>query len=662
MLTESRRRTKTARSLYSLIAKRLDSIPSLPAILGSVRAAALSERQSTRELARLVAADPALTAKVLKVSNSTFYGCQLQISTPAHAAALLGLPALRSLANGIAEFPERAEEEGGLDREQYWVHSLAVAAASRAVARAVDFDLPEEAYVAGLLHDIGKVVFDLFSPAEHRTELLLDQDSKVPVLSLEREHLGSDHAQVGALLAEHWRLPRMVRDAIQFHHEGPERWKGLPEQERDLVGIVTISDRICCRTGYGLEIDATADEQPLAMPDGRTLDPEQIAGVLAEIETSLAAALESFGIGDGEGSIVERLRRENAKARLRPERQASRPDDLSRTALLGEVIRAARDAESVDVIISNTLDAVQKGLGFDRLLFLQLDPEEGQLRGRYIADETHVEVDPGMVAVRLNPDGLVGVALREGTAQRVDNWATDGDLLRLLGVVEVVVAPIIVKRQPLGLLCGDFFFQNLEITEMDVTLLGILGQDLGLSVENSVLSRQAYRLRSLASKDELTGINNRRNLMRLLQVEIDRARRYGSPLSAVMVDIDHFKPVNDTYGHQVGDTTLAQVAQLIVVESRDVDIIGRYGGEEFTIVLPETHIDQAIVYAERLRVAVDRFGVTTNKTYPDVDPLTISIGVTSLKRDTDDIESLIRRCDHALYAAKKRGRNRVCVD
>jgi diguanylate cyclase (GGDEF)-like protein len=129
-----------------------------------------------------------------------------------------------------------------------------------------------------------------------------------------------------------------------------------------------------------------------------------------------------------------------------------------------------------------------------------------------------------------------------------------------------------------------------------------------------------------------------------------------------MVDIDHFKPFNDTYGHQVGDTVLAEVAQLIVSESREIDVIGRYGGEEFLIALPETHVDQGIVYAERLRAAVDRYGREAKKLYPDIESITISAGVTVLQRDDDDIEQLIKRCDHALYAAKDRGRNRVCVD
>jgi len=662
MANETQRRVRSARNLYPLIAKRLDSIPTLAAILGPVEAAARSEDQSTQEIAHLIKADPALTAKVLKVINSPFYGSQLNICTASHAAAMLGLPALRSLAHGIEVYPERPADEASLDWEKFWIHSLAVAVASQEVARLVSFDLPEEAYIGGLLHDIGKVVLDLYSPPEHRGELLSNFGDRGLSLGAERASLGTDHAQVGALVAEQWHLPRNLRDVIQFHHEPAERTRSFPAPHRALIGIVTLADRLCCREGYGLEFDPESMSEPLLLPDGSELGEVRIGEVVAEIEEAITGVLTRFGFDVSGANSLKVLQRESARARVGSKARPNGSDPRELIFSVAELVHEFRQVENPDAIVERALDGIQTGMDFDRLLFLQLDSEEGELRGRYLRDRTRLPVDPGTVGVPLNPDGLVGATLRQGIAQRVDNWATDGELLSLLGVVEVAVAPVIVNRQPVGVLCADYFFQNREISDTDVALLGILGTNLGLAVENRVLSRKAFRLKALASKDELTGIHNRRSLMRLLQNEVDRAKRYGSPLSVVMVDIDHFKPFNDTYGHQVGDTILAEVAQLIVKESRDIDIIGRYGGEEFLIALPETHADQGIVYAERLRASVDRYGVETQKLYPDISPITISAGVTVLQRGDDDIEQLIRRSDHALYAAKDRGRNRVCVD
>ncbi|MHC4472190.1 MAG: GGDEF domain-containing protein, partial [Planctomycetota bacterium] len=354
-----------------------------------------------------------------------------------------------------------------------------------------------------------------------------------------------------------------------------------------------------------------------------------------------------------------RLREANDLAEVSGAR--THPDREERLARMVGIVLRARGAGGVEEMIEAALTEVRGALSFDRVLFLQVDLEEERLHGKYLFDDTRIDVDVHDITLPLNPDGLIGAALRDGSAQRVDNWATDGELLRYLGVVEVAAAPIVVNQRPLGIVCADYFFLNREITDEDVALLGILGTDLGLAVENLALGRQAAKLRALAAMDELTGVNNRRNLMKLLQKEIDRAKRYGSPLSAVMVDIDHFKKFNDTYGHQAGDTILTEVAQLITAASRDIDIIGRYGGEEFLVILPETHVDQAIVYAERLRAGVEHFGKQSQKAFPRC-PLTISVGVTALTRERDGIEQVVRRVDHALYAAKERGRNRVCVD
>jgi len=359
--------------------------------------------------------------------------------------------------------------------------------------------------------------------------------------------------------------------------------------------------------------------------------------------------------------FLDALREANAKVGEEP---SARPEPLTlseRVTAVGEVIRRSRRNKSVEELTEVSLRAIQRSLALDRVLYLKVDLEEEQLQGKYFFDDTHISVDVGEIQLPLNPDGIVGAALRDNSAHRVDNWATDGELLRFLGVVEVVAAPIIVSEQPRGIICADYFFRNREISDMDVSLLGMLAMDLSLSIQSLVLSQEATKLRSLAAKDELTGLHNRRSLMKILQKEIDRAKRYGSPLSAVMVDIDHFKDFNDSYGHQAGDAILQEVTQLIAAASRELDVIGRYGGEEFLIVLPETHVDQATIYAERVRAGIETLGRERRKTHPLCD-LTISIGVTSLIREKDDIESFIHRVDHAMYAAKDRGRNRVIVE
>ncbi|MDK9718311.1 MAG: GGDEF domain-containing protein [Trichlorobacter sp.] len=165
-----------------------------------------------------------------------------------------------------------------------------------------------------------------------------------------------------------------------------------------------------------------------------------------------------------------------------------------------------------------------------------------------------------------------------------------------------------------------------------------------------------HKLILMAKIDSLTGIYNRRYLDSRLAEEIERSRRHGNPLSILMLDIDHFKKINDTHGHLCGDYALRKISELLQELVRTSDILGRYGGEEFCCILPETPFEQAVVLAERCReqIAANQFSCTDHQTN-----VTISIGVTGLHRD-DSLDSIIKRADDALYQAKREGRNRVC--
>jgi len=162
-----------------------------------------------------------------------------------------------------------------------------------------------------------------------------------------------------------------------------------------------------------------------------------------------------------------------------------------------------------------------------------------------------------------------------------------------------------------------------------------------------------------AHLDYLTGLSNRRHFMAQGEAELSRAIRYDKPLSLMMLDIDFFKNVNDTYGHQMGDTVLQVLSKICQDTLRQVDVAGRLGGEEFAVILPETTSEEALDVAERLRKAI----VNTDVTIPVGLPIhfTVSIGVTTLNNKDVNIDMLLHQADQALYEAKEAGRNRVCV-
>ncbi|GAA0695445.1 hypothetical protein GCM10009104_23970 [Marinobacterium maritimum] len=166
-------------------------------------------------------------------------------------------------------------------------------------------------------------------------------------------------------------------------------------------------------------------------------------------------------------------------------------------------------------------------------------------------------------------------------------------------------------------------------------------------------------LQQLVERDELTGVLSRRALMERLFTEMKRRSRYGQPLSLLMLDLDHFKRVNDRYGHQAGDLVLKELAQMLEQHLREVDIIGRYGGEEFTVLLPNTARLQAERLAQRLCQAAAEYRIRLHG--GDLVQVTLSIGLASCDTDLLSAETLLARADEALYVAKQRGRNRVSV-
>ncbi len=200
---------------------------------------------------------------------------------------------------------------------------------------------------------------------------------------------------------------------------------------------------------------------------------------------------------------------------------------------------------------------------------------------------------------------------------------------------------------------GVFAIEGLQLDDM--VRFVILGHQFAIVLERIRL----YALvQELAITDGITDVFVRRYFLERFNEEIERAAHFATKLSFIMLDIDHFKKCNDKFGHLVGDVALRRIADVLKENLRDIDIVGRYGGEEFSIVLPETTKESAVIVGERLRAAVEKADINA---YDEDIKLTISIGITTFPNDTNELSQLIDRADQMLYKAKEAGRNRVMV-
>lgn len=219
-----------------------------------------------------------------------------------------------------------------------------------------------------------------------------------------------------------------------------------------------------------------------------------------------------------------------------------------------------------------------------------------------------------------------------------------GDIIIPLKAVNKVVGVLYLSLQA-----------GAEISERERMLLASIGGQIGIAMENANLYEETKKL---SLHDPLTGLANR-NLMNLeLPGNMARASRSGKPFALIMLDLDHFKQYNDTYGHSAGDNLLVEVARIAKRNSRETDLVVRFGGEEFLIVLPETGSSTATAIAERLRKEVMETDFYPEEGKPAAH-ITVSLGVAAWRQDIADVDELIKLSDEALYRAKEGGRNRV---
>ena len=214
---------------------------------------------------------------------------------------------------------------------------------------------------------------------------------------------------------------------------------------------------------------------------------------------------------------------------------------------------------------------------------------------------------------------------------------------------DCTIIPLNIQEELIGYLVAD------GVVIEDKERFYILSQQFLLGIRRAILYRGVQELTII---DSLTNVFNRRYYLERFKEEIERSRKFNYKFSCLMIDIDYFKDFNDRYGHIVGDVILRELSRAIQENIRQIDLIGRYGGEEFSVVLTETDKDAARLAAERIRKAIEDRHI---RVYDEELKITVSIGISTYPYDGEDIERLIDKADSALYQAKQAGRNKVCL-
>ena len=600
---------------------------------------------SIDEIAHAVRADPALSGRIIKFANAAANAPRRPIVSVPEAIQLVGINMVRQLVLGFSLLGQyRTGVCAAFDYTRYWSRSLAVAIAAGALCLRVRSAPPDEAFTCGLLSDVGTLALATIYPDEYAELVAAQPSASVQEMArVERERFATDHNELGAALLADWHLPRLFVVSV-FHHEAPEQAR-LPEGSREFIicqvlhmaarlGDLCVSpdenrdqlipELVLAAAKVGL------DEAALSKLTDEVVVQWRDWGKILEVRTQAIPAFEALSQAKNAPPMMREPDKLPDPRSVQPLSVLIVDDDRATLMLvehllkaLGHKVHTAQDGRSAlaqamsirpQIIIS---DWIMPGLDGVSLCKALRQTEEGQQI--YFIILSALEQDDQLV---------------EAFESGVDDYLTKPFTARVLAA---------------RLRAGQRVIKLQEDARRDSENLRRFAAEL------AVANR---RLQQAALTDPLTGLPNRRYAMERLEQEWASTSRTQRPLTCMVVDVDGFKQINDSYGHDSGDVVLRQVATVLRKEARSEDVICRLGGEEFLVICPDTPLGAALHLAERLRLGVSRARAANGAINHTA---TVSIGVCQREAGMTHMDELIKAADNALYDAKRAGRDRVAA-
>lgn len=600
---------------------------------------------NTQQIAHVIKADPALSGRLIKAANALLAHNTRPVVAVSDAVSVLGVNMVRQLALG---FSLVADSRDGhckrFDYSGFWAQSLLTAIAAQHLVRHKGIGSGEEIFVLGLLGQVGRLAMATLYPGEYAELLEKSVDIELADLAArEQSKFGFDHNQMTQAMLADWGMPRSFQE-VALLHEHPEVAR-FAEGSRDwkLLNVMYIASSLAAVCMAPIQMRRKLVPRLMLMAARWGVETEMLVELGDNVIRSWAEwgrMLEIRGIEFPPFSEMLRA------TQLLPGTMDV-PAMTSGTAQFFKLRILLVDDDRTILLLLKTMlanaghEVETARNGVEALLMVEkFHPQ------LIISDWMMPEMDGIAFCKKLreNPEWRSIYVFIVTAQESIDKLVEAFEA----GVDDYLTKPINSKVLGARLRAGQRVVQLQEELAFDRQHLREFAEELATS---------NHRLQQLALTDALTGLPNRRYAMDRLDQEWALSKRVQRPLACMMVDIDRFKSINDTFGHKVGDDALKHAVNALRSSSRKQDVICRLGGEEFLVICPDTTLEQSWQQAERLRHRVEML-----KLEVDGKPIqmTVSIGVSS-NEDAESVNSdmLIQQADRRLYAAKSAGRNRT---
>jgi two-component system, cell cycle response regulator len=629
----------------------------------SILSITLEKKGSAGELAEILSDDTRLTKKILEFANNNISTKSVQVTNLKQAIIHLGFNRVRTITIEQLLFEGAIQRFASplLEGDHFWRHCTSVAIICQSIGERIHYHDLEEAYLAGLFHDIGRLFLYSYSPISEEELLDMANNPESSIADQERTLMGIGHDELGASFLLKCGFSEPLISSVKYHHLRYDE-SSLGLHGARLTALVQLSDFISWSQGMGSFRGRCWPTLPPETERMINLDRVGVPEIIDLIEPLLNKSSEQYNFPLPDHRLIrENLFQSNLqlgrlKSRLFSQ-EAEKCDSPSISAQ-SKMLLSPHQSLDNEVIFENTLNAIRMDLSYDEIWVFRFNQEQRLIvseqfpgampfNGRVIGHQIQIKDGEREILSSLrnrNPVMIYG------------NSEVEQKLLGLIGAAKAVLAPIIGMGRIHGLafLVREKSHGNNDEPQDFIELAAIF-REMGMALDNSLLYALANER---ATRDKLTEIMNRSGLDDQYIIAFQNAKEKKSNLSIAMLDIDFFKKFNDRFGHQEGDRVLKLVAQRLKKLTRSNSLVGRYGGEEFMIILKQTSLNDGQVYCERVRKDIEKLGLVLRKRLPGR-PLTISIGIAGLQPGLDNPDQLIKHADRALYDAKHTGRNRV---